>query len=215
MDLLLEHTTFDNAKIELVESTDTDRTGQKKLYMKGIFLQAGVKNHNGRIYPVNEIKNAVETLKGKIKEVGPIPGECDHPEGMQINIDRISHSISDMWMDGNNGMGKLVLLPTPCGNIIRTLLENGVKLGVSSRGYGQVDRNGYVEGFEILTVDIVNQPSAPGAYPTTLYEQIMNNKNKELLKLSESIIHDKSAQKYFQKEITTWMSDNFKFRRKV
>lgn len=215
MTLLLEHNSYDDAKIELVESA-SDSTGAKKLCMKGIMLQADVKNHNQRVYPLNEIANAVNMMNEKIKKFGPIPGECAHPDGLEINIDRISHCISEMWMDGKNGMGKLTLLPTPQGNIIRTVLENGVKLGVSSRGSGEVDRSGNVNGFEIVTIDIVSQPSAPQAYPSTVYEKIMFAKNKdELLHLAEAINHDKSAQKYFQKEIIAWMSDNFTIRRKV
>lgn len=213
MSLILEHHTFDDAKIELVE--DTKPNGEKKLCMKGIFLQADVKNHNRRVYPLKEITNAVDTLNQKIKTHGPVVGEAQHPDGLEINIDRISHSISEMWMDGNNGMGKLTLLPTPLGNIIKTLLENNVKLGVSSRGSGDVDDFGNVKDFEIITVDIVSTPSAPEAYPNTIYEKLMyaNNQN-EICKLAEAVSYDSSAQKYFKKEIISWMNDNFTVRRK-
>jgi hypothetical protein len=214
MSLLLEHNTFDDAKIELFEDTNPS-TGQKKLCMKGIFLQADVKNHNRRVYPLREISKAVDSLNEKIKTHGPVPGEAQHPEGLEINIDRISHSISEMWMDGKNGMGKLTLLPTPLGNIIRTLLENNVKLGVSSRGSGEVDDFGSVKDFEIITVDIVSTPSAPEAYPNTIYEQLMYARNqKEIVKLAEAVSHDYSAQKYFKQEILSWMNDNFTVRRK-
>lgn len=172
MNLLNEHKTFDDAKIELFEDS-VDRNGNKKLCMKGIFLQADVQNHNRRVYPLKEISNAVTSLNEKIKTYGPVPGEAEHPDGLNINLDRISHSISEMWMDGKNGMGKLTLLPTPLGNVIRTLLENGVKLGVSSRGSGEVDDFGNVKDFSIITVDIVSTPSAPEAYPQTIYEQLM------------------------------------------
>ena len=165
MSLLLEHNTFDDAHMELTESSDSDKNGQRKLIMKGIFLQADTQNRNRRVYPLKEISGAVDTINEQIRKYGPVPGECAHPEGMEINIDRISHSISEMWMDGKNGMGKLTLLPTPLGNIIRTLLESGVKLGVSSRGYGDVDDFGQVKDFQIITVDIVSTPSAPEAYP--------------------------------------------------
>lgn len=213
MSLILEHHTFDDAKIELVE--DTKPNGEKKLCMKGIFLQADVKNHNRRVYPLKEITNAVDTLNQKIKTHGPVVGEAQHPDGLEINIDRISHSISEMWMDGNNGMGKLTLLPTPLGNIIKTLLENNVKLGVSSRGSGDVDDFGNVKDFEIITVDIVSTPSAPEAYPNTIYEKLMYaNNQSEICKLAEAVSYDSSAQKYFKKEIISWMNDNFTVRRK-
>lgn len=214
MSLLLEHNTFDDAKIELFEDTNSSN-GQKKLCMKGIFLQADVQNGNRRVYPLNEIKNAVDTLNQKIQKFGPVPGECEHPSGLEINIDRISHSISEMWMDGKNGMGKLTLLPTPLGNVIRTLLENNVKLGVSSRGSGEVNDFGQVKDFQIITVDIVSTPSAPEAYPQTIYEQLMFAKNqKEIMKLAEAISYDNSAQKFFQREIISWMDQNFTIRRK-
>ena len=212
--LLLEHNTFDDAKIELFEDTNSSN-GEKKLCMKGIFLQADLPNGNGRVYPLNEISKAVDTLNEKIKKFGPVPGEAQHPEGLEINIDRISHSISEMWMNEKNGMGKLTLLPTPLGNVIKTLLTNGVKLGVSSRGSGEVSDLGKVKDFQIITIDIVSTPSAPDAYPQTIYEKLMYATNqKEILKLAEAISHDNSAQKFFQKEIISWMDQNFTIRRK-
>lgn len=215
MSLLLEHNTFDDAKIELFEDAKTDSNGTKKLCMKGIMLQADVQNGNRRVYPLNEIKKAVDTLNEKIQKFGPVPGECAHPDGLEINIDRISHSISEMWMDGRNGMGKLTLLPTPLGNVIRTLLENNVKLGVSSRGSGEVDDFGRVKDFQIITIDIVSTPSAPEAYPQTIYEKLMYATNqKEIMKLAEAISYDNSAQKFFQREIISWMDKNFTIRRK-
>lgn len=215
MSLLLEHNTFSDAQIELMEDAGLDSNGAKKLCMKGIFLQADVRNHNKRVYPLHEISKAVDTLNKRIKEFGPVPGECAHPDGLEINIDRISHHISEMWMNGKNGMGKLTLLPTPLGSIIRTLLESGVKLGVSSRGAGEVNDFGEVKDFQIVTVDIVSTPSAPDAYPSTIYEQLMYAKNnKEIVKLAEAVSLDNSAQKYFKKEILSWMDTNFTFRRK-
>ena len=129
--LLIEHMQFDAAHIQL-ESVEDKDTKVKSMYMKGIFLQADVENHNKRVYPRAEIAKAVKTINDKIVELGLLPVECAHPEGLEINIDRISHTITEMWMDGANGMGKLKILPTHHGNIIKVLLENGVKLGVSS-----------------------------------------------------------------------------------
>ena len=170
---LREHLSFDQARVVL-ESDDKDG---KNLYLKGIAIQGGIRNANQRVYPVDEITNAVKTLNDQIKNGYSVLGEVDHPDDLKVNLDRVSHMITDMWMDGPNGYGKMKVLPTPMGNLIRTMLESGVKLGVSSRGSGNVDdRTGHVADFEIITVDIVAQPSAPGAYPTPVYEHLMNSR---------------------------------------
>src|SRR5210317_1395217 len=159
---LREHLTFDQAKL-VVESANEG----KDLYMKGIMIQGGVRNANQRVYPVNEIGRAVKTLNDQITGGYSVLGEVDHPEGLNINLDRVSHMITEMWMDGPNGYGKMKILPTPMGQLVKTMLESGVKLGVSSRGSGNVSEgDGKVSDFEIITVDIVSQPSAPNAYPT-------------------------------------------------
>ena len=205
---LIERLDFDNANIQ-VESLEDSTTKTKSMFMKGIFLQAEVKNHNERIYPQHEIVRAVDNINNKIKVNGPLPGECAHPEGLEINIDRISHAITEMWMDGNNGMGKLKILPTQHGNIIKVLLENGVKLGVSSRGSGSVGADGRVYDFDIITIDIVSQPSAPNAYPQTIYEKVLHAKNsQEILDLAEAVKHDYSAQKYLKHEVLDWFNND-------
>ena len=174
--LLVEHLTYDAAKAEVI--TESVGEGQpKNVYMKGIFVQGGLRNHNGRVYPVNEIRRAVETLNESIKQDSGVLGECDHPQELQIHLDRVSHKITEMWMDGGNGYGKLQVLPTPCGNIVTTLLTSGIKLGVSSRGSGNVDDDGEVSDFDMLTVDIVAKPSAPNAYPVPMYESILGRKH--------------------------------------
>jgi hypothetical protein len=131
-------------------------------------------------------------------------GEVDHPEGLNINLDRVSHMITEMWMDGPNGYGKLKILPTPMGQLVKTMLESGVKLGVSSRGSGNVneDGSGQVSDFEIITVDVVAQPSAPGAYPTPIYEHLMNTPGgyKAFL-TSREIQGDAKAQKYLKESV--------------
>ena len=133
---LKEHLTFDRANM-VVESVSEQGSDLKTLYMKGIFIQGGVKNANERVYPVSEIENAVETLNKQITEGYSVLGEVDHPDDLKINLDRVSHMITSMWMDGANGFGKLKILPTPMGQLVRTMLESGVKLGVSSRGSGR------------------------------------------------------------------------------
>ena len=191
---LRENLSFDQARM-VVESANEG----KDLYMKGICIQGGVRNANQRVYPVNEISRAVTTLNEQISGGYSVCGEVDHPEGLNINLDRVSHMITDMWMDGPNGYGKLKILPTPMGQLVKTMLESGVKLGVSSRGSGQVneDGSGEVSEFEIITVDVVAQPSAPGAYPTPIYEHLMNTQGgyKAIL-TSKEVQGDKKAQKY-------------------
>jgi hypothetical protein len=179
----------------------------KNLYMKGICIQGGVRNANQRVYPVNEIGRAVNTLNDQITGGYSVLGEVDHPEGLNINLDRVSHMITEMWMDGPNGYGKLKILPTPMGQLVRTMLESGVKLGVSSRGSGEVDGGGEVAGFEIITVDVVAQPSAPGAYPTPIYEHLMNTKGgyKAIL-TSKEVQGDKKAQKYIAESLLSIIS---------
>ena len=170
---LRENLTFDRANI-VVESV-TESGDKKSLYMKGIFIQGGVKNANERVYPVSEIETAVNTLNEQITTGYSVLGEVDHPDDLKINLDRVSHMITSMWMDGANGFGKLKILPTPMGQLVTTMLESGVKLGVSSRGSGNVsESDGRVSDFEIITVDIVAQPSAPNAYPKAIYEGLMN-----------------------------------------
>ena len=171
---LTERLSFDQAKM-VIETTENDKGG-KDLFLKGICIQGGVRNANQRVYPVTEIGRAVETLNDQISGGYSVLGEVDHPEGLNINLDRVSHMITEMWMDGPNGYGKLKVLPTPMGNLVKTMLESGVKLGVSSRGSGNVteDGSGQVSDYEIITVDVVAQPSAPGAYPTPIYEHLLN-----------------------------------------
>lgn len=169
--LITEVLNFNQAKAEVITEDAVNSSGQKNLYLKGIFLEGDVRNHNQRVYPMTEIRSAVETLNEQIRGGESILGEADHPEELNINLDRVSHMVTEMWMDGHKGMGKLKILPTPMGNIVRTMLENGVKLGVSSRGSGNVDNNGRVSDFEIVTVDIVAKPSAPNAYPAAIYER--------------------------------------------
>jgi hypothetical protein len=204
---LRENLTFDQAGI-IVEAAE-NKKGGKDLYMKGICIQGGVKNANNRVYPVNEIGKAVKTLNDQISNGYSVLGEVDHPDGLNINLDRVSHMIENMWMDGPNGYGKLKILPTPMGHLVQTMLESGVKLGVSSRGSGNVreDGSGQVSDFEIITVDIVAQPSAPGAYPTPIYEHLMNTRGGyQALNLAQATRYDDKAQKYLKETLINIIS---------
>ena len=197
---LRENLSFNEAQL-IVESEDKEG---KTLHMSGICIQGGIRNANQRVYPVSEISKAVKTLNDQIQNGYSVLGEVDHPDDLKINLDRVSHMITNMWMEGPNGYGKLKILPTPMGQLIKTMLESGVKLGVSSRGSGNVSNDGSneVSDFEIITVDMVAQPSAPGAYPTPIYEHLMNTRGgyKSLL-VSQQVKDDPKAQKYIKESL--------------
>jgi hypothetical protein len=200
---LKEHLTFDAARM-VVEGAEG-----KDLYMKGICIQGGVKNANERVYPVNEIERAVKTLNEQLVTGHSVLGEVDHPDDLKINLDRVSHMITEMWMDGPNGFGKLKILPTPMGNLVRTMLESGVKLGVSSRGSGNVNEtNGHVSDFEIVTVDVVAQPSAPNAYPKAIYEGLMNMRyGHRALEVAREAGGNNKVQRYLSQEVKRLIRD--------
>ena len=204
MTYLREHLTFDQARM----ITETDADG-KDLYMKGICIQGGVKNANKRVYPVNEIQEAVSTLNEQINQGMSVLGEVDHPDDLKVNLDRVSHMVTEMWMDGPNGYGKLKVLPTPMGNLVKTMLESGVKLGVSSRGSGNVkEASGDVSEFEIVTIDVVAQPSAPDAYPTAIYEGLLNMRGgQQLLGVAAEVRENQKAQKYLKEGILRLIKD--------
>ena len=197
---LSEHLSFDQAKIVLERDESSD--GNKSLYLNGICIQGDIRNANQRVYSSREIDRAVKTLNEQISGGYSVLGEVDHPQDLKINLDRVSHMITKMWMDGPNGYGKLKVLPTPMGQLVSTMLEAGVKLGVSSRGSGEVDGSGNVQGFEIITVDVVAQPSAPGAYPTPVYEHLMNNTGGyKAYQIAQEIKGDPQAQRYLAESL--------------
>ena len=203
---LREHLTYDQARVQILHEGDNG----KDLYMKGICIQGGIKNANQRVYPVNEIGKAVKTLNDQISSGYSVLGEVDHPDDLKINLDRVSHMITEMWMDGPNGYGKMKILPTPMGQLVKTMLESGVKLGVSSRGSGNINEygSGEVSDFEIITVDVVAQPSAPGAYPTPIYEHLMNTKGGNMAKgLAAEVRNDPKAQRYLKDALTNIIKD--------
>ena len=207
MSILQEYINFDTAGIQLLN--EDDGKGGKSLYMKGICIQGDQRNANQRIYPVREISTAVKTLTEQIRGGYSVLGEIDHPEDLKINLDRVSHMITEMWMEGANGYGKLKILPTPMGKVIETMLRAEVRLGVSSRGSGNVNEaTGHVSEFEIITVDIVAQPSAPEAYPTAIYEGIMNMKGGlKLLGIAEEASENKRVQRYLKEGVIALIKD--------
>ncbi len=203
---LKENLTFDRAGI-IVETVDEG--GNKTLKMEGIFIEGGVKNANERVYPVHEIEKAVGTINKQINEGYSVLGEVDHPDDLKINLDRVSHMIEKMWMDGPTGRGKLKVLPTPMGKLVEAMITSGVKLGVSSRGSGNVNEgSGHVSEFEIITVDIVAQPSAPHAYPKAIYEGLMNMRGgMQVFETAREAAQDQKVQKYLEEGIKRLIKD--------
>lgn len=202
MKTLREQLTFNQANIQVLEESGPDGHG-KNLYLKGICIEGNKRNANDRVYPMHEISKAVNTINEQIKSGNSVLGEVDHPDDLKINLDRVCHSVEGMWMEGDTGCGKLKILPTPMGELIKTLLTSGIKLGVSSRGSGNVDdKTGHVSDFEIVTIDVVAQPSAPNAYPKAIYESLMNMKyGHRLLEVAKEAGEDNKVQKYLKNEV--------------
>ena len=166
MKLITEHT---NEVEYIVEGKN------KQQYIKGIFMQSDIQNQNGRIYPYSVLKKQVKEFNEKFVKQDRALGELGHPSGPTVNLDRVSHVITELQEDGKNFIGKAKIIDTPNGKIVKNLLESGVRLGVSSRGLGSVKTN--KEGvnevqsdFVLSTVDIVSDPSAPDAFVNGIME---------------------------------------------
>ena len=203
---LKENLTFDRAGL-IVESIDEN--GKKSLKMEGIFIEGGVRNANERVYPVHEIETAVNNINKQINEGYSVLAEVDHPDDLKINLDRVSHMIEKMWMDCPTGRGKLKVLPTPMGQLVEAMITSGVKLGVSSRGSGNVNESsGHVSDFEIVTIDIVAQPSAPHAYPKAIYEGLMNMRGgQQVFEMAREASQDQKVQKYLKEAVKGFIKD--------
>ena len=164
---------YNDSNLEVIEEKVN---GKKTLVIEGIFMQADSKNRNGRIYEKSILEAAVAKYVKEQVSTGRAVGELNHPEGPSINLDKVSHKITELRFDGSNVIGKASILNTPMGNIVTGLLEGGVKLGVSSRGMGSlVQKNGamYVkDDFMLSTIDIVQDPSAPEAFVNGIMEGV-------------------------------------------
>jgi hypothetical protein len=171
MKLIAEYTEND-----LHCSINEAKDGTKKYTIEGVFMQSEQVNRNGRIYEAAGLKSAVDKYIKEQVDTGRAVGELNHPDGPSINLDKVSHRITELRFEGNDVYGKAQILDTPMGNIVKGLLEGGVKLGVSSRGMGSlVKRNGktYVgDDFHLTTVDIVQDPSAPNAFVNGIMEGV-------------------------------------------
>jgi len=156
----------------LVENSE----GKKKFTIEGVFMQSDTVNRNGRVYPRTILENEVNRYSNKYVKENRALGELNHPSGPTVNLDKVSHLITNLAMEGKDVVGKAKLLETPCGLIAQNLLEAGVKLGVSSRGMGSLKENrGYKEvqkDFMLSAVDIVADPSAPNAFVNGIMEGV-------------------------------------------
>lgn len=202
--ILIEH--LNPLESNLLVERDLQST-DKTLWLNGIFMQADIKNRNNRTYPLQQISSAVKSANEKINETNGIFGELDHPQTLTINLDRISHVITEMKLIGQNAIGRAKILTTPMGNIARTLIESGVRMGVSSRGAGQVNE-GVVDMFNFITADLVATPSAPNAMPDSIYESIDLSRNgNTILTLAEQVQQDPKAQQFLTKEISKFLTN--------
>jgi hypothetical protein len=161
--------------IEDIQILEEESNGRKILHIEGVFLQGDIKNRNGRVYPFGVLEREVGRYNEQYVNVGRALGELGHPDGPTVNLDRVSHKIVSLKAEGSNFIGKAQILNTPMGNIAKSLLESGVKLGVSSRGMGSIEeKNGanYVrDDFMLATAaDIVADPSAPDAFVNGIME---------------------------------------------
>jgi len=161
--------------IEDVKVITEGKGDSKKLYIEGVFLQSELKNRNGRMYPFSVLEKEVNRYNEEYVKTKRALGELGHPDGPTVNLDRVSHRITDLRAEGNNFMGKAQILDTPMGKIAKNLLEEGVQLGVSSRGMGSIDKredvNVVMDDFMLATAaDIVADPSAPDAFVNGIME---------------------------------------------
>ena len=170
--LLITETTTDDVRI-ITEATED---GKKNYFIEGVFMQSEAKNRNGRIYPKKIMENAVAKYVDEQVSQNRAVGELNHPEGPTVNLDKVSHLITDLHWEGNDVVGKASILDTPMGQIVKGLLEGGVNLGVSTRGMGSLESRGGVNyvgsDFTLNTVDIVQDPSAPNAFVNGIMEGV-------------------------------------------
>ena len=161
--------------IENVEVITEGKGADKKLYIEGVFLQSEIKNRNGRMYPFSVLEKEVNRYNEEYVKTSRALGELGHPDGPTVNLDRVSHRITSLTAEGTNFIGRAQIMNTPMGNIAKALLEDGVQLGVSSRGMGSIDKREDVgvvmDDFMLATAaDIVADPSAPDAFVNGIME---------------------------------------------
>lgn len=194
--IITEECDLESITNEIVEEESTLEEGKKEksFYIAGPYLQADVKNGNGRTYPQKVLESQVTAYNESRIKHNRAMGELGHPSTTEINLDRVSHLIKELKMDGKNGIGKSLVMDTPMGRIAKSLIEAGVKLGVSTRGVGTLKENIVQNDFRLITVDIVADPSAPDAFVNGILESqtewIMENGilvEKEVEELEEKL----------------------------
>ena len=178
----------------------------KQQYIKGVFMQSDVKNQNGRVYPFGVLQREVKNYNNKFVKEGRALGELGHPMGPTINLDRVSHLITELYEDGKDFIGKAKIMDTPNGKIVKNLLESGVRLGVSSRGLGTVKANksGVNEvqkDFTLSTVDIVADPSAPAAFVNGIMEGKEFSTTGEIEHYIKKDVHNTNSKKLDEKKL--------------
>jgi len=207
MKLITEH--FDN-----LQYITEDKDGKTNTFIEGVFMQAEKKNRNGRIYPKKTLFGAVEKYINEQVNQGRAVGELDHPEGPQINLDRVSHKITALKFDGDDVVGRAQVLNTPTGKIVEGLIQGGVKLGVSSRGMGTVEnKNGNVmvnDDYTLATVDIVQDPSAQGAFVNGIMEGVEWIWDNGILKAQQLEKYETEIREASSKELTSVQEKVFK-----
>ena len=179
-----------NCVIDVLTENEKRRLQEGSVFLVGVCQRAGTKNGNGRVYPKSVLKREVERYQDSIRERRAL-GELDHPDDSVINLKNASHLVTKMWWDGDNVMGKIEVLDTPSGRILKDLLKSGVKLGISSRGMGSVkEAMGSLtveDDFQLICFDMVSEPSTPGAW--------MNPEQKNQIKMSMPMAMAENAQK--------------------
>ena len=187
MKLISEYNDYQISPVIIEENAK----GQKEYFIEGVFMQSEIKNRNGRVYPKEIMQKEVNRYRKEFVEKDRAFGELGHPEGPTINLDKVSHLITSLEEDGNNYIGRAKILSTPNGQIVRNLIDDGAKLGVSSRGLGSLEEKGgaqYVKGdFQLATAaDIVADPSAPEAFVEGIYEGVEWIMSNGILKAVDS-----------------------------
>lgn len=188
MKLITEHV----EQLEYI--TEANANGEKNVFIEGVFMQGDKKNRNGRVYPMPILQSAVNKYVAEQVSKGRAVGELNHPDGPTVNLDKVSHRITELRTEGNNVVGKALILNTPMGQIVKGLVEGGCQLGVSSRGMGTLERRKdamYVkDDFQLSTVDIVQDPSAPEAFVNGIMEGVEWVWDNGILKAQEIEIYE-------------------------
>lgn len=204
--VLIETFTPEEARVVTKAVTD-EKTGKRNWYLEGICMQSTIQNRNKRVYPREEIVRAVETLQESIRG-SQCYGELDHPSDSRVAVElkHVSHMFVKLEMQGDNAIGKMKLLETANGTIAIKILEGGGRIGVSTRGRGDVMEGGYVANFDCSCIDLVATPSAPHAMPESIYEAMEQDKQGRLVKtLAETYKEDPIAQKFLDEEVKKFL----------